>query len=95
MNYSGELPTFDDEGNRLTEGDRALNVNLSPEQQQSFDQNNQINSTLRGFAQNNLLPQVQQALNSPLNFNGGQQQRPNVTAATTSDQALVGQGIGR
>ena len=75
LNYSGDLPTFDDQGNMLTEGDRAANVTLSPSQQQAFNQNNQINRTLRGYAQDSLIPQI---MGGSGQQQQQQQQRPSV-----------------
>ena len=52
LSYSGDLPTFDDQGNVLTEGNRESNVTLSPEMQAAFDQSNRINYGLRDFGEN-------------------------------------------
>ena len=95
MTYSGDLPTFDEEGGVTNPGDRALNVELSPGQQQSYDQTSRINNQIRGFAENTLLPQVQQSLKDPMDFQPadysglpqlGGQQRPASTTPYSGGQ---------
>ena len=44
----------------ISEGNRSANVTFSPQEQQKYDDTGRINSKLRSFAEDTLLPQIQQ-----------------------------------